>query len=417
MATSFALYREFSRPARSFLVGSFLLELAFGFLWTLQNLYVRSVGFGEFEAGVLLASSAVGVLTATFPSASLYERLGPRRSLSISCFALAVAISGLALSTTLPMLVVFAFASGAAVTLHRVVSAPFVVSESTPAVRTHLFQAEFATHAAAMAVGPLLAGFIAARLEGSALLEPEALRWALIAGASTALIALLPFRALGDRIPDLKGRTGSVLEVLRRPNRHLWTRLTAPHLFMGLGAGITIPFINLFFTDRFDIGKDSLGLVMSTSSAAMVVGTLLTPLVVARLGLVKATILTEALSLPFFLILAFTGNYALAIGAFILRSALMNLAHPIWRNLIMEITPAEWRAPVNSMSMLGWNLGWGLSNIAGGRIIEVTGGLLGEGTDGYAVPMLLTIGLYSIAILLEATLFWRFRELGRRGAR
>ena len=130
MATSLLLYREFSRPARAFLLGSFLLELAFAFLWTLQNLYVRAVGFGEFEAGVLLASSAVGVLSATFPSAALYERMGPRRSLGLSGVALALAVTGLAFSTTLPSLVVFAFLSGAAVTLHRVVSAPFVVSES-----------------------------------------------------------------------------------------------------------------------------------------------------------------------------------------------------------------------------------------------------------------------------------------------
>ena len=42
-----------------------------------------------------------------------------------------------------------------------------------------------------------------------------------------------------------------------------------------------------------------------------------------------------------------------------------------------------------------------------------TDGLLGDDVDGYAAPMLVTIGLYLLAISLEATFFWPRRELGK----
>ena len=40
---------------------------------------------------------------------------------------------------------------------------------------------------------------------------------------------------------------------------------------------------------------------------------------------------------------------------------------------------------------------------------------LGEGYDGYTLPMLLTIGLYLAAIALEARFFWAQRHVGMQG--
>jgi len=94
----------------------------------------------------------------------------------------------------------------------------------------------------------------------------------------------------------------------------------------------------------------------------------------------------------------------------------MNLSQPLWRNLMMEITPLEWRAAVNGASMLCWNLGWALSNLFGGGLIDKSAGWLGAGFDGYALPMLLTIATYLLAIALEARFFWHYRHVGRTGA-
>ena len=95
------------------------------------------------------------------------------------------------------------------------------------------------------------------------------------------------------------------------------------------------------------------------------------------------------------------------------RQALMNVVHPLWRNFMMEITPETWRASVNSITALAWNLGWGVSVVFGGQLIERTAGLLGDDVDGYALPMLLTIALYLAAIATEAAFFWHERERGR----
>jgi MFS family permease len=137
--------------------------------------------------------------------------------------------------------------------------------------------------------------------------------------------------------------------------------------------------------------------------------------VVSRVGLVKATILTEALSIPFFLALALTVSFPVAVAAYVLRQALMNLSQPLWRNLMMEITPLEWRPAVNGVAMLCWNLGWAGSTLWGGQLIVRSAGWLGPGYDGYALPMLLTIGTYLLAIALEARFVWHHRHVGLAG--
>ena len=416
-----AAWRAFSPNARRFLLGAVLLELGHAFLWVLQNLYVRSVGFGDAEAGQVLAAAGLGVVLSTLPAATLYERLGARRTLVLSSVAAALSLVGLACSTSLPWLMLFGAAQGASFTLHRVVAAPFLVAASKPSERTGLFGAEMATHSIASMVGLAVAGIIAGQLESGGLFEETAaLRATLLLGALLTLGAVVFYRRIelddgsqSDRSATDRRR---MFAVFAPANWHLWWRLALPHALVGLGAGLTIPFINLYFTDRFDVAKGDLGLVMAASQITMTVGLIAMPWTVRKLGLLKATIVTEALSLPFFLTLAFTTDFSVALVAFVFRAALMNLSHPMWRNLMMEITPDEWRAAVNGVSMLAWHLGWALSNQLGGELIERLPGWVGEGTDGYVMPMLITTLMYLSAIVLEAVFFWHVRHLGKGGA-
>lgn len=412
-----AAWRSYSRNARCFLTGAVLLELGHAFLWVLQNLYVRSLGYGDTEAGQVLAASGLGVVLATFPAASLYDRLGPRRSLMLSSLGAALSLAGLACSEQLPYLLLFGALQGASFTLHRVVSAPFLVTASKPTERTSLFGAEMATHSIASMIGLSVAGILAGSLESSGLTNDSALRTTLILGAVASLCALPFYNNITDQkspVEELPVLTRRRMFAVLAPARwKLWWRLALPHTIIGLGAGLTIPFINLYFTDRFHLPKGELGLVMGTSQLTMTIGLLAIPWTVRRLGLLKSTILSEGLSLPFFLILAFTVDLRWALLAFVFREALMNLSHPMWRNLMMELTPREWRAAVNGVTMLAWSAGWAISNQLGGQLIENSAGWFGANTDGYVVPMLLTTTLYVGAIALEAIFFWNVRHLGR----
>lgn len=417
-----ARYHSFPEAARAFLAGAALLEIGHAFQFALQNLYVVALGHGVAMAGWLNTASAVATILTTLPSAWLYERLGPRRSLALACLLNGLAIIGLACSRNIAPLLVWSALAGGAYTLHRVVAAPLLVSVSKTGERTHLFQAEFAVHTFVQTFGFLGAGVLASvlarGLAGEMLLDTTALRATMIAGAVLSVAGMLPYRRLPARAPSdgAERSAWQILQVLHPSRGYLWRRIAVTNALIGLGAGLSIPFINLYFTQRFQLGYAGVGLVMAGASATMTIGALITPRIVSRVGLVKATILTEALSLPFFLSLALTVSFPVAVAAYVLRSALMNLSQPLWRNLMMEITPIEWRPAVNGVTMLCWNLGWAASTLGAGQLIDASAGWLGASFDGYALPMLLTIATYLLAITLEARFFWHVRHVGVVGA-
>jgi MFS family permease len=418
MAGVLQRFREYPAPARAFLAGAALLEIAHAFQMALQNLYVVALaGHSVTDAGHVNAAYGVGVVLATIPSAWAYDRLGPRRSLSLACVLNVTAVAGLAISSTLLPLLAWSVLSGAAYTLHIVVAAPYLVSVAAPSQRTELLHTDFAVTTVISTGGQLFSLVLAGWLQHG-FSEVASLRWALLAGAAVSLLSLLAYRRVPDRVEAGGAGPGKSLLAMLHPGRvRLWLPVSIPHFLIGVGAGFSIPFINLYFTTRFGLGKPALGLVMAAASATMALGALFSTRSVPRLGLVRATILTQALSLPFFFVLALASSLPVAIAAFVLRSALMNLGTPLWRTLVMEITPVDWRASVNAAAMLAWNVGWALSNSWAGRLIDGSAGVLGSGLDGYALPMLLTIVIYVLAIGVEARVFWRHRALGRAPAR
>lgn len=418
MAGVLARFRSYPAPARAFLVGAALLEVAHAFQMALQNFYVLSVsGHTVAEAGHVNAASACGVLAATIPAAWLYDRLGPRRSLSLACVLNVAAVAGLALCQSLAPLLLCAAVSGAAYTLHVVVAAPFLVAVASPKDRTALLHIDFAVATVIATAGQVVSCFLAGALEGRTT-PTTALRIALLTGAAVSLLSLLAYRNVPQWLQggQVEGSPRAFRLLKDRRLWPIWLPVSIPHFFIGVGAGFSIPFINLYFTDRFGLSKPALGLVLGAASATMALGALFSTRSVPRLGLVRATILTQALSLPFFLVLALTTSLPLAVAAFVLRSALMNLGTPLWRALVMEITPLEWRASVNAIAMLAWNIGWAVSNLWSGVLIDSSAGWVGT-LDGYALPMLITIGIYVLSIAVEARVFWRHRALGRAPAK
>jgi predicted MFS family arabinose efflux permease len=128
----------------------------------------------------------------------------------------------------------------------------------------------------------------------------------------------------------------------------------------------------------------------------MLIGILAGPIMARKLGMVKTIVLTELLSIPFMMILAFTYSLPLAIIAFLVRGALMNMAQPIGSNLSMELVGKTEHALVNALLTLAWTGSWMISTAVGGRLID---------KHGYTLPLLIAVGLYIISAILYFMFF------------
>ena len=388
--------RSFSRNARLFLIGTFLMGLGHGSLWVHMNLYFRTLGLGEATIGRILAAGSLGSVLISIPAAVWVDRF-PAQAI----FMLAAAGFGSAflLQLFLPdpaLLYMAALATGMLFMVHWVAAAPFIMRNASPEQRTELFGVASALETLATVVSAFGAGFAARRLGAQFNSELLGLRYALAATAGLALVAVIPFAKIRSR-PLVSERRGIREYVMARDFR-LLGKICLPAFLVGCGAGLTIPFLNLYFRTRFGQDPQRIGIFFAVAQCLTMAGFLSGPLLARRFGHVRAIVTTELLSIPFFLILAIADRLWLAVAAFWLRGALMNMNQPVSSAFAMEIVPAEHQASTNSMRMLSWNLSWMVATPVGGWLIE---------HHGFTPNMVGTMGLY----LFAAGLFWSFFRL------
>ncbi|MFH0777764.1 MAG: MFS transporter [Candidatus Eisenbacteria bacterium] len=157
---------------------------------------------------------------------------------------------------------------------------------------------------------------------------------------------------------------------LRNTDWLLITKLCLPAFIIGIGAGLIIPFLNLYFKDLFGASAQTIGVLFAVLQCFMTAGTLLGPLFVKRMGMIRSVVVTQLASIPFMLVLCFSRDFPVVVVAFLLRGALMNMNQPLSTNFAMEAVRKEEHAVTNSMLMLAWTASWAISVQIGGLLIE-----------------------------------------------
>jgi predicted MFS family arabinose efflux permease len=395
--------RGAGRNARLFLYGVFLVGLGQSIFMLLFNLYLRAVGLSDSAIGQVLSKASLGAAVAAIPVAFLFRAFPARLVLTIAGGAAAVALLLQGTLVAPEMLLTAAFCSGMVLTTFRLSIAPVVMRETKEEDRPFLFSASFAVLFLAAVVGSALGGLLPHLFGLLTADEGLALRWSLWVGCGVTLLSALPFYAMKEGPssgPPPPTPWGQLVELIDM-DWGLLFRLCLPAALIGLGAGLIIPFMNLYFRDRFALSAGEIGLLFMLLQGFMILGNLFGPAVSRGVGLVRGVVLTQLASVPFMLLLALSGSLPIVLGAFFLRGALMNMNQPLTSHFAMEVVPRRAHAITNSLLSLAWFLSWSVSADIGGAMI---------GRRGYTEPLLLAAGLYVVASILYYAFFRRVEE-------
>ena len=401
LARTFSEYREavrqFSRPARMFLISTSLSWVAHGLSSVLFNLYLIEGGFRESFVGRVISLNALGVALLALPAGVLADRWGRRR-----CIVLGIVLEGAALAVRASMLTpgLIAGASffvGAGQALCAIAAAPFITEHSSARERTHLFSAFFSVELLAGVLGSMLGGWTPKLLlhlpAGAAPGLLVAYRITLLLGAAIAFLAMVPMAMLaGVRETAIT----HVRQAAGKATRQLLP-LAVNAFLIGAGAGLVIPFMNLYFAMRFRCSSAQIGVFFSIAAVSTAIAAALGPALARRFGKLRTAIGMELLSLPFLVTLGAEKHLATAVGAFWLRATLMQAGIPLINAFVMESLPPSLRARASSLNNTVWNAGWAASATMSGVIIQ---------RFGYAVPFYITAVLYATAAL---TFYFSFR--------
>jgi len=181
-----------------------------------------------------------------------------------------------------------------------------------------------------------------------------------------------------------------------------------PTLIIAVGAGLTIPFIGLFFFKIHQVDSDQFAILSAFATGIVFVMVLFVPVIRERLGYKIAIPLTQLAAIFALILLALTEIidvwYAvyIAMFAYLIRQPLMNMAGPMTSDMVMKYVGKKNQEIVSALTSAVWSGSWFISSI----IFQI---LRGMGLR-YIFVFLITAGLYLFGVFMYYLLILDFEK-------
>lgn len=389
---------QFSRNARLFLVYSLMAELGSGIWAVMFNLYLLRADFPLTFIGTFWLVNMAAHGAVSLPAGLIADRFGRRRAFFIATM-IAIVAQGSLLFTVNPLaILVMAAVAGMGEAFHGVTGAPFMIENSEPRERPHLFSLNSSFLQVSRFGGSMAGGYLPllwAVTLGIPQVDPGAARWALVTGLPLTALALVPLAFMREKPVELMESFRDLVTFRNVVRPVVIAQLVFLSLFTGIAFGLTIRFFNIFFQDVHNSSDNQIGTILALGALASAGSVLVSPLLAQRWGNVKSIFFTQALSVPFLLLMATVPSLSVVMVMFLVRGAVYGIAGPLRNQLTMELITSKERGTTAGMTHAAFDLGGGAG--AGLAGILIAGG-------GFTT----TFVAAGVLILVPAFLYLRF---------
>ncbi|MFN3372369.1 MAG: MFS transporter [Chloroflexus sp.] len=405
-------------------IGLLTIGLTVG--WLFATIAYATLGYAEYRLTVpvfgqlaligLLNSAPVLAGGVSGPFAwQVVRQWGARPALLLGCLLHGLALLTLAFAspaTTLTpitawLLVLGVACSGPASVLFNLAGPPLMMQLGDTNGPDRLFARSAALSLIIGGLANLLAGSLATAWR-VVLGESDAIApYRLNATLSAVVVALAGLPLLGLRLAS--ARSPAPATTIRREISDLWRALAKAIIFapgpllISLGAALFIPYLGLFFRQRFTATDAVIGLLFALISLTTGLATLVGPRLAARVGRMQGVVLTQALAIPCLIALAFAPALPVAALIAMLRGALMNMATPLFEAHALAQTPPEHHPTVIGLIRAAASVGY----LAGPTISAEL-----QSAVGFTPILLIAALCYTLAVMVNAVIFvWRGQRI------
>ncbi len=347
--TYFEKIRSFSRNAKLYIVHVFGMDFIYGTWEVLFNLYLLAVGFDIAFIGLrLLISGMAGALSA-IPAGMISDRIG-RKASFITGDGGGAAFSLIEITSRDPtLLLITPLFRGFFGTLHGVTEPPFMAENSKALERVHLFSVALGVRILAAMFGALA---VAALPVLGATIEQKILlyRLAVAVGVVGWFLSLVPALLLKEIVREKPSHVKvQPISLKNLQSRGIVSRLLVVEGLIAAGAGLALPFLNVYFKSGLGQNEVYIGTTFALGSLTLALTSFLAPFVSGKLGKVQAIFATRTLSVPFILMMGYAASIStlgvaglIASFSYVARITIMNMSSPISDAFTMELVlPAE----------------------------------------------------------------------------
>ncbi len=386
--------RTFQRDARLFLWMTVINGIILSGWQLFFNIYIVQSGYSREFLGLINSLPSLMGLLFGIPMGRISDGVGRKPALIVGIICSGLTMLGQITFHQQVIIAVMAGLTGIFNMLFLVSLSPLMMKLSDEQNRTLLFSLNYGLQTLAGAVGSLFAGQLPAVfgfLLHASQTSAIAYRWVLATNILLGTLSLIPlWRMKEPKTPQTRlqpeARPASLSPNLTR----LIARLAAPNFLIGIGAAILIPYMNIFFKDRFNISDGLLGLLFSLSALFIGIGSIIGPRLTVQLGgKIRTVVFTQLASVVFMLMVGFIPSLWIAGFSVLMRSALMNMSAPLYTAFCMEQTPERQQGFVSSILNIAWQIGWSVGPYLSG-LVQVR--------YGFSPLFLATTVLYLLAI-------------------
>jgi MFS family permease len=362
-------YKKLELPIRNAIASEFFIQGVNATFMNILPLFMTRKGFTDKEIALFITFRFIGVFALALPLGKYIKgrKVMPLFFLSNICvplFGIAIVLS-IAFQIKWLTLVTLIF-WGASFTFMQIPIFPFILRNSKKENQTAAIALSYST----WSFGGIVSGILIVCLD---FINPTIFDEQFI----LLLFSILGFGGLFFLKRNQSFQEVSIEEETELGKAELITQKTdwkivrkalLPTLIIATGAGLTIPFISLFFDKVHHVGKGGFSALSFTASLLVAYFAMLVPKIKEKIGYKIAIPTTQSLAVISLVALATTQYYSqytiaviIASACYLLRQPLMNMAGPMTSELVLNYVGRRNREVTSALTAAIWSGSWVLS--------------------------------------------------------
>ncbi|WP_175060356.1 MFS transporter [Thermococcus sp. 2319x1] len=387
---------HYNRDAKLLIAANAVGQLFLQFSIFIMPFYLRALGYGMDKMGIFFSiqTFAGGLFFLIAGQVSL--KLGYKRTLILGALLGLMGRILQVLALNFYVIALGFFLIGANMGIKQPNFYALLSEEVEEKQRHHAFSISFGIGTILNALGVLIAGFAPDLFVETFGLSRELAYRLVVSLAILQFAIVIPILLVIKDVPVKNQRINWRKELVVRI-----LKFSLPSAMIGLGAGITIPYMSLYFNLRFGQTLATISGVFFVQQLVMGISSFILPKLVNKIGPVKTISLFQSIAAFLFGIFPSLELFLLAAFVYIIRSILMNIVWPIDDAFMIGFFTTEEKATAAGIRRAFSTFMRGLGNYIGGILFSIS----------LSYPFYATATLYVAATLIFYFFFVKYNRV------
>ncbi len=382
----FDQFRGFGRDAKLLITASLLEAVGNALVYFLFVLYLGHLGHSKPDIGIVLLVMGLATTLPLMPAGYLGDRIGRRKTLFMGILFHVLGLAALFAGRDLTDFYFGSALWGLGQALYKPSFISFLSEKIGEKRRKYLFSLQMFFTMMVSSVVVLMAGFLPQLLmETLGTTLASGYRYAFLIALVAVSVQVVPLMLTSEKPVETKAsvRTssdpdreevssserdsddgspgegspggGSLDEKDTNQTNQSKTarepipwgvlaKLCVPMALLGIGAGLVVPFFQLYFVWRFDTPLQSIGMLFSLTYFLWGLGYLVMPGLAKRFGSVKSIVMVQCFAILALIAIPISQSFWMVAVMYTIRMALMNSTWPILQSYSMGQVPKDHRS-------------------------------------------------------------------------